>query len=56
MFVYWSFATPADEYQKRGAGDRLGFLAHTIVHFFDKHAGRARSGSWSETATKGCMK
>jgi signal peptidase I len=36
MFVYWSFVTPADEYQKRGAGDRLGFLAHTIVHFFDE--------------------
>jgi signal peptidase I len=24
MFVYWSFVTPADEYQKRGAGDRAG--------------------------------
>jgi signal peptidase I len=36
MFVYWSFVTPADEYQQRGAGDRLGVLAHTIVHFFDE--------------------
>lgn len=36
MFVYWSFVTAADEYQKRGAGDRLEVLAHTIVHFFDE--------------------
>jgi signal peptidase I len=36
MFVYWSFVTPADEYDKRGAADRLQVLAHTIVHFFDE--------------------
>ncbi len=36
MFVYWSFITPADEYQLRSAGDRLGFLAHIIIHFFDE--------------------
>ena len=36
MFVYWSFITPADQYLMRGTGDRLGFLAHTIIHFFDK--------------------
>ena len=36
MFVYWSFTTPPDQYQMRGAGDRIGFLAHIILHFFDE--------------------
>jgi len=36
MFIYWSFVTPADQYQMRSAGDRLGFVAHIIIHFFDE--------------------
>src|SRR5208337_3096947 len=36
MFIYWSFVTPADQYQMRSAGDRLGFLAHIVLHFFDE--------------------
>jgi len=36
MFIYWSFITPADQYQMRSAGDRFGFLAHIIIHFFDE--------------------
>jgi signal peptidase I len=36
MFVYWSFTTPPDQYQMRSAGDRIGFLAHIILHFFDE--------------------
>jgi len=36
MFIYWSFVTPEDQYQMRGAGDRVGFLAHIIIHFFDE--------------------
>ena len=36
MFIYWSFITPPDQYQMRSAGDRLGFLAHIILHFFDE--------------------
>lgn len=36
MFVYWSFETPGDQYERTSAGDRLGFLAHTIIHFFDE--------------------
>jgi signal peptidase I len=36
MFVYWSFTTPENQYLIRDAGDRLGFLAHTIIHFFDE--------------------
>jgi signal peptidase I len=36
MFIYWSFTTPPDQYQMRSAGDRLSFLAHIIIHFFDE--------------------
>jgi signal peptidase I len=36
MFVYWSFVTPADQYQMRSVSDRLSFLAHIILHFFDE--------------------
>jgi signal peptidase I len=36
MFIYWSFITPADQYQMRSASDRMGFLAHIIIHFFDQ--------------------
>ncbi len=36
MFIYWSFETPADQYQMRDVGDRLGFLAHVVIHFFDQ--------------------
>jgi signal peptidase I len=36
MFIYWSFITPPDQYQMRSIGDRLGFLAHIIIHFFDQ--------------------
>jgi signal peptidase I len=35
MFIYWSFETPENQYEMRGWGDRVGFLAHTIFHFFD---------------------
>lgn len=36
MFIYWSFNTPSNQYQMRSMGDRLGFLAHIIIHFFDE--------------------
>ncbi len=36
MFIYWSFVTPEDQYQMRGMGQRLGFLAHVVIHFFDQ--------------------
>jgi signal peptidase I len=36
MFIYWSFVTPANQYEIRDMGDRLGFLAHIIIHFFDE--------------------
>src|SRR5271170_1058497 len=36
MFIYWSFDTPADQYMKTGIWERLGFLAHVVLHFFDE--------------------
>jgi signal peptidase I len=36
MFIYWSFETPADQYQKRAVSERLGFLAQVVIHFFDE--------------------
>ncbi len=42
MFIYWSFETPGDQYQKTSIGDRVGFLAHIVLHFF----GETR---WSRT-------
>ena len=36
MFIYWSFTTPPNQYQMRSVGDRLGFVAHIIIHFFDQ--------------------
>jgi len=36
MFIYWSFVTPPDQYQMRDLGDRLGFVAHIVIHFFDE--------------------
>jgi len=36
MFIYWSFETPGDQYRKTSIGERVGFLAHIVVHFFDE--------------------
>jgi signal peptidase I len=36
MFVYWSFATSEDQYLRTSSRDRLGFLTHTVIHFFDE--------------------
>ena len=36
MFIYWSFETPPNQYLEKGIGDRLGFLFHIIIHFFDE--------------------
>lgn len=36
LFIYWSFITPADEYEMQSPGDRLQNMVHTIVHFFDE--------------------
>lgn len=36
LFVYWSFETPPDQYLRKEVGERLGFLAHVVIHFFDE--------------------
>jgi len=36
MFIYWSFETPADQYEQTELSQRLGFLAHVVFHFFDE--------------------
>jgi len=36
MFIYWSFITPDGQAETQDAGDRLAFLAHTVIHFFDQ--------------------
>ena len=36
VFIYWSFVTPPNQYLKRDAGDRVGFIAHIVLHFFDQ--------------------
>jgi signal peptidase I len=36
MFIYWSFVTADDQYEMNGIWDRLGFVAHIIIHFFDE--------------------
>ena len=36
LFIYWSFETPPNQYQKTGIGDRLAFYSHVGLHFFDE--------------------
>jgi signal peptidase I len=36
MFIYWSFVTPANQYLQKEISDRLKFLTHVVIHFFDE--------------------
>jgi signal peptidase I len=36
LFVYWSFETPADQIDKQGLGDRIGFMVHVLIHIVDE--------------------
>jgi signal peptidase I len=36
MFIYWSFETPPNQYLQKEASERLKFLAHVVIHFFDE--------------------
>jgi signal peptidase I len=36
MFIYWSFETPEDQYQKTAWSDRILFVGRIIIHFFDE--------------------
>jgi signal peptidase I len=34
MFIYWSFETPAGQYQKTSIGERVAFIGRVVIHFF----------------------
>ena len=36
MFIYWSFETPPNQYLQKEFSQRIGFLAHVVIHFFDE--------------------
>ena len=36
LFIYWSFNTPEDQYQRKQLSERAAFIAHVIIHFFDE--------------------
>jgi len=36
MFIYWSFDTPEEQYNRTDWSDRVQFIFHVVVHFFDK--------------------
>jgi signal peptidase I len=36
LFIYWSFITPEDQWTKTDIGDRVAFLGHIALHFFDQ--------------------
>jgi signal peptidase I len=36
MFIYWSFETPPNQYLQKEVGERLRFLVHVVIHFFDE--------------------
>jgi signal peptidase I len=36
LFVYWSFETPANQYTKTSAADRIAFIGKVVIHFFDQ--------------------
>ncbi|MBZ5521369.1 MAG: signal peptidase I [Acidobacteriia bacterium] len=36
LFIYWSFETPEDQYLRTDMKDRIAFIGHVVLHFFDK--------------------
>ncbi len=36
MFIYWSFTTPEHQYEMTSWGDRVSFIGHIVIHFFDQ--------------------
>ena len=34
LFNYWSFITPESEYNESGAGNRIAWMGHVLIHFF----------------------
>lgn len=36
MFIYWSFEASEEQYMGTSLGERVAFVAHSIIHFFDE--------------------
>ena len=36
LFIYWSFETPPNQYLQKEISERIGFIAHVVIHFFDE--------------------
>lgn len=36
MIIYWSFETPPGQYLKTAPSERLSYLFHVVIHFFDQ--------------------
>ncbi len=36
MFIYWSFVTPRDEYERQSIGDRIQWMFNILFHFFNQ--------------------
>jgi signal peptidase I len=36
LFIYWSFQTPPNQYLQKEFTERVGFIAHVVIHFFDE--------------------
>ena len=36
LFVYWSFITSEDQANKTSLSDRMAFMGHVVLHFFDQ--------------------
>lgn len=36
LFIYWSFQTPEDQYQKTSLADRVAFYGNVVLHFVDR--------------------
>jgi hypothetical protein len=36
MFIYWSFAASEEEDMGTSLGDRVGFVARSVIHFLDE--------------------
>lgn len=36
LFIYWSFATPEQQFERTALGERLAWYAHIVIHIFDQ--------------------
>lgn len=36
LFIYWSFITSDQQYTRTSFSDRVGFIGHVVLHFFDQ--------------------